>query len=65
MPSIITFCDTHFVGIDEYNEANGAYKDKKDPKDLWNLNNLIFFILNLRKILLGPFFYIMFKKLYE
>ena len=32
--SIITFCDTHFVGIDEYNEAKGAYKDKKYPKDL-------------------------------
>ena len=32
--SIISFCDNHFVGIDEYNEANGAYKDKKDPNDL-------------------------------
>ena len=32
--SIISFCDNHFVGIDEYNEANGTYKDKKDPNDL-------------------------------
>ena len=32
--SIISFCGNHFVGIDEYNEANGVYKDKKDSNDL-------------------------------
>ena len=32
--SIIRFGDNHFLGIDEFNGANGAYKDKKDPKDL-------------------------------
>ena len=32
--SIISFCDNHFLGIDEYNGANGACKDKKAPNSL-------------------------------
>ena len=31
--SIISFWDNYFVGIDEYNEANNAFKDKKIHKN--------------------------------
>ena len=31
---LIDFCNSHFVGIDEFNDSNGAYEAKKDPNDL-------------------------------
>ena len=32
--ALINFCNSHFVGIDEYNCAKGACAAKKDPNDL-------------------------------
>ena len=32
--ALINFCNSHFVGIDEFNETNNVYTAKKDPNDL-------------------------------
>ena len=32
--TLINFCNSHFVGIDEFNDSNSAYEAKKDPNDL-------------------------------
>ena len=32
--ALINFCNSHFVGIDEINKANGACAARKDPNDL-------------------------------
>ena len=32
--ALINFCNSHFVGIDDLRDANGAHATKKDPNDL-------------------------------